>query len=336
MVERLEEADQLISQVFDGPAGKRLDLLVTELIVQVEKLSRSQVQRLIRSGAVEVDGISQCKPGVLVKPGQEISISLQGLHPGNTIEPERIPLEILFEDHELLVINKPAGLVMHPGAGVHRGTLVNAVVFHLGGVATEFSHSIRPGIVHRLDKGTSGLVVVAKSLKAHASLAEQFSERTVQRAYQALVFTTPRSKREVDQKESGMIDRPLGRDPRNPLRMAVVEGGKRAVTHWRVLERFGYGTLIECKLETGRTHQIRVHLESVGAPLIGDPLYGDCRGLPKKLFLESTAFARQALHAFRLGFSHPKTGENLLFEQEPPSDFQKLLNAFRAQNEGNG
>jgi len=242
-------------------------------------------------------------------------------------------LEVLHEDESLLVINKPAGLTMHPGAGNRAHTLVNALVAHFGAGSTPelFSSGVtgRPGIVHRLDRDTTGLVVVAKTAHALHSLSRQFATRTVGRAYCALVLSTPRGLRAVNTVDGGTIDRPIGRHPTKRTLMAIAAEGRRAVTHWRVLERFAYGTLIEARLETGRTHQIRVHFDSLGCPVIGDKTYGDFSPLPQTLRRAAERFGRQALHAQVLEFDHPVSHKRLAFSGEPPSDFAALLEAFR-------
>lgn len=228
------------------------------------------------------------------------------------IEPEDLHLDIYYEDADVLVVNKPKGMVVHPSNGHFTGTLVNGLMYHckdLSGI----NGVLRPGIVHRIDKDTSGLLMVAKNDYAHEKLAAQLGEKTVTRKYFALVHgNIPH--------EAGTIDAPIGRDPADRQRMAVVDNGKDAVTHFRVLERFDRFTFIECRLETGRTHQIRVHMKYIGHPLAGDPKYG-----PKK----TIDFGGQALHAGVLGFRHPRTGETLTFEAPLPDDFAHLLNTLR-------
>jgi 23S rRNA pseudouridine1911/1915/1917 synthase len=250
--------------------------------------------------------------------------------PARQLEPFEFPLQILFEDADLLVINKPAGISMHPGAGNRAHTIANAVVQHVGVKQRAVGEGDRPGIVHRLDKDTTGVVVIAKSTPVHAALAAQFAERSIDRSYRALVFTTPRAKRPVQSSDHGEISGPIGRHPTKRTLMAISAKGKEAVTEWKVLERFTYGTLLECRLQTGRTHQIRVHMESIGCPVIGDSTYGDFSNLPPQLREAAEAFGRQALHAATLSFTHPSSGERLSFTAPLPDDFQKLLDAFQA------
>jgi 23S rRNA pseudouridine1911/1915/1917 synthase len=252
---------------------------------------------------------------------------------------ENIPLHIVHEDNELIVINKPAGLVVHPAAGNRTGTLVNALIAHCGASLSGIGGETRPGIVHRLDKDTSGLLVVAKTDRAHRALAAQFAdhgrERGLERGYLALVWGVP------DPRE-GAIDKPIGRDPKSRVKMAVRSGGRRAVTHYktRAVYRDAKGrpvaSLVECRLQTGRTHQIRVHLAKIGHPLLGDAVYG--AGFRTRAALLSTktkralaAFERQALHAYLLGFKHPVSGETLRFEQNPPPDLAFLLSTFTSK-----
>jgi 23S rRNA pseudouridine1911/1915/1917 synthase len=235
--------------------------------------------------------------------------------------PEAIGLDIVFEDADLLVIDKPAGLVVHPGAGNRAGTLLNALLHHDPGLA----RVPRAGIVHRLDKDTSGLLVVARSLPAHTALVRMLAARDVHRRYAAIVNGVPVA--------GGAVDAPLDRHPSDRLRRAVREGGRPAVTHYRVREKFRAHALLQCELESGRTHQIRVHMAHAGWPLVGDPLYGRGLKLPRgatpRLADALRGFRRQALHAERLGFAHPATGEALAFDAEPPRDFLDLLDALR-------
>jgi 23S rRNA pseudouridine1911/1915/1917 synthase len=277
---------------------------------------------------VSVNGRQIFKPAFKLSPGD--SIEMVGIEESPTqLSPYDFPLDILFEDESLLVINKPAGLSMHPGAGNHQHTLANAVIQHVGSKQLAVGESNRPGIVHRLDKDTTGVVVVAKTVPVHAALAKQFADRSAGRTYMTLVFTTPRAKRPVQQSEQGEVSAPLGRHPTKRTMMAVVEHGKRAVTRWSVLERFNYGTLLECRLQTGRTHQIRVHMNSIGCPVVGDTVYGDFSNLPQRLQDAATRFGRQALHAATLSFIHPRSHETLEFSAPPPVDFVGLIEEFR-------
>lgn len=285
--------------------GRRLDVFAASLPGIV---SRAMAQRLIETGELTVDG-RRVRASLRLAGGERIAYVLTPPAPA-AAEPEEIPLEILYEDGDLLVVNKPRGMVVHPAAGNRRGTLVNAVLAHagtlsgVGGVA-------RPGIVHRLDKDTSGVIVVAKNDQAHLGLAAQFKAHSIDRRYLALVKGKLKSR-------EGTVEGNIGRHPRHRKKMAVVAtGGKPAVTHWRVLEELPGYTLIEAALETGRTHQIRVHLSRLGHPVAGDPAYGGKAG--------ELGLAGQALHAAVLGFRHPRTGEQLSFRTPPPPDFLAAL-----------
>jgi 23S rRNA pseudouridine1911/1915/1917 synthase len=303
-------------------AGTRLDALLAE---RLEGQSRSSVQRLIEAGEITVDGLI-CRPSLKLKGGESIQVTVPAPVAAIPLA-EDIPLEIVYEDADLVVINKPAGMTVHPGAGVDSGTLVNALLHHctdLSGIGGE----IRPGIVHRLDKGTSGLLVVAKNDAAHRGLSTQFAEHSIKRRYLALVYGNPRE-------DKGRIEGIIGRHPTDRLRLSgIARNGKHAVTHWRVSERFGTAALLEVRLETGRTHQIRVHLTEAGMPLMGDPLYPDGGRFnnlkdPKLKKLVSS-LGRQALHAFILGFIHPVANQYLEFSADPPADLQELLAYLRA------
>ena len=237
-------------------------------------------------------------------------------------EPQDIPLTIVFEDEHLLVVDKPAGLVVHPAAGNFDGTLVNALLHHCGGSLSGIGGVARPGIVHRIDKDTSGLIVVAKTDVAHEGLAKQFAAHSIERRYLAIVNGTPRLM-------EGVVDAPLARSAANRKKIAIVEGGrgKRAVTHWRRLNVLKDAALVECRLETGRTHQVRVHMASIGHPLMGDPVYGRSGRTHGKI-LKELQFHRQALHAAELGFTHPVTKHRLSFNSPMPPDMQELFNAL--------
>jgi 23S rRNA pseudouridine1911/1915/1917 synthase len=285
-------------------AGLRLDQALSRLLPQY---SRSRLQEWIRGGHVSLDGAATTAKA-RVWGGEQVSVAPQAA-PGDAAHaPEDIPLEVVHEDEHILVIDKPAGLVVHPGSGNWAGTMLNALLHH----APATRELPRAGIVHRLDKDTSGLLVVAKNEPAQADLVRQLQARTVKRTYLALVrgrVTT-----------AGSVDAPIGRHPVQRTRMAVVEGGKPAVTHYRVRERFDQHTLLECDLETGRTHQIRVHLASIGHPIEGDPVYAG-RGAKR--------LARQALHAWKLAFRHPRTGEEMRFESPMPEDMAALVASLR-------
>ena len=291
-------------------SGERLDAAAAK---QADNLSRARVQKLIDQGLVLVDGVPQ-KANYRLRAGQLVEISLPELTPA-VATAEEIALNILYEDEDLLVLDKPKGLVVHPAAGHLSGTLVNALLYHcddLSGINGE----ARPGIVHRLDKDTSGVLLVAKNDYAHRKLSEQFKEHSITREYLAIVHGNMVL-------SSGSIAAPLARHPRERKKMSVAPAGKgrRSVTHFSVLERFDGYTYLVCRLETGRTHQIRVHLASIGHPVVGDPLYG----YKKK----QVKLSGQALHARLLGFVHPTSGVHLEFCSEPPAEFMELLGALR-------
>jgi 23S rRNA pseudouridine1911/1915/1917 synthase len=299
--------------VVPAGAGGRLDRFLAGL--GELGLSRSRVHRLIAGGLVRVDGVLR-KPAFQVEPGQTVEVLVPDPERAH-LEPEDIPLDIVYEDADLLVVNKPRGLVVHPGAGNPRGTLVNAVLAHcpdLGAVGDV----IRPGIVHRLDKDTTGLLVVAKTQEALVALQAQLKDRRLLRHYLAVVAGDMPG-------EEGQVDAPVGRHPVHRQRMAVVKTGRPAITRWRVRERFGRATLVEAHLVTGRTHQVRVHMAHLGHPVLGDRLYGGQRACPRDLPLP----AGQALHAWRLRFVHPRTGEPVDLTADPPADFRRLLEALR-------
>ena len=293
---------QIFTQIIDeNQAGERLDVLTAALA----DVTRSRAGTLIRDGLVLVGGVPQTKAGFKPRCGDELRVELPEAAPAR-VEAQDIPLEILYQDADLAVVYKPSGMVVHPAAGNPDGTMVNALLQHLdrlSGIGGE----IRPGIVHRIDKDTSGLLLVAKNDFSHASLSEQIKAHSVQRAYMAIVQGGMRQ-------ESGTVEGPIGRHPTDRKKMAIVPGGRDAVTHWRVLEALKGATLLECRLTTGRTHQIRVHMASIGHPLLGDPLYG-----PKKM--PYPVQGGQLLHAFRIGFVHPRTGKEMLFEAPPEARF---------------
>ncbi len=321
----------LRATVEPGRAGCRLDRFLAETFPD---LSRSRLQQLIAAGNVAQDDRTVGDADTRVKSGDSYAIRLPPPLPAAPAGQD-IPLAIVHEDTDLIVIDKPAGLVMHPAAGNPDGTLVNALIAHCGASLSGVGGEARPGIVHRLDKDTSGLVVAAKNERAMHSLAKQFAHHTVERAYNAVVWGAPRL-------AQGKIEGDIGRNPFDRKRMAVLRGGGRpARTNYAVQERYGdperpFAGLIECRLETGRTHQIRVHLAHLGHPLIGDPTYGRARKPPRpKTPAESEAFAavenfpRQALHAFLLGFKHPTSQKQLRFESPWPADFAGLVADLR-------
>lgn len=311
----------------EGPA--RLDRVLVDLFGESLSLSRAQAEKWIEQGCVSVNGKVIEKPGYKVATGESVEVlPLQQLP--SHLEPLELSLEILFEDQHLIVVNKPAGLSMHPGAGNSSHTLANAIVAHVGPGQRQVGETDRPGIVHRLDKDTTGVVVIAKSTPVLADLSRQFAERTIERTYEALVYTTPRAVRAVQKSDEGVVRAAIGRHAKDRKLMAISERGKMAVTHWKVVERFSYGTLLECKLETGRTHQIRVHMDSIGSPVIGDVSYGDFSNLPNALRDAARELGRQALHAKSLSFTHPVTQQRMLFSAPTPFDMASLIQLFRS------
>ena len=299
-------------------AGWRLDRALADAI---PTLSRERLKALIRSGAVEAGGKPLRDPALKVHGEEAIRVAVPEPAPAHN-EAQDIPLTIVFEDEHLLVVDKPAGLVVHPAAGNLDGTLVNALLHHCGGSLSGIGGVARPGIVHRIDKDTSGLLVVAKTNVAHEGLARQFAAHSIDRRYLAIVNGIPKAK-------EGTIDAPLARSAANRKKIAIVEGrrGKRAVTHWKRLNVLKDAALVECRLETGRTHQVRVHMASIGHPLVGDPVYGRAGKTHGKI-LKELQFHRQALHAAELGFIHPATKHRLSFSSPMPPDMQELFNAL--------
>ena len=321
-------SDYIRCNVKENETGMRLDQFLASMD---QIVSRTQAQRLLKSGNVLLNGVSVSAPSRKVYSGQSIQLTVPDSEPSE-ITPEKGELEILHEDSELVVVNKPAGMVVHPSAGHSSGTLVNYLMHHcddlsgIGGV-------LRPGIVHRLDKDTSGILVAAKTDSAHLHLSSQFKQRTVKRQYQAIVWGVP-------VKEFGVVEASMARHPVRRKEMSIVKSngdresintkGKHAITHWKVLKRFKIASLMACRLETGRTHQIRVHLTSIGHPLIGDKQYGksplkNCSGLSVELIQTIKSFRRHALHAELLGFKHPVTEEWCEFKTNLPEDFSHLL-----------
>ncbi|WP_283579639.1 RluA family pseudouridine synthase [Ligilactobacillus aviarius] len=286
----------------------RIDKVLTTLEPEI---TRSQLKNLINDGHVTVNG-QAVKPKYKVQAGDKISLvkpEPQSLE----LTPENIPLDIVYEDDDVIVVNKPQGMVVHPAPGHPDHTLVNALLYH--SPLSTINGTFRPGIVHRIDKDTSGLLMVAKNDLAHQSLAEQLRNKTNKREYLALVYGQIKE-------DEGTIDAPLGRNPQDRKKQAVVKGGRHAVTHFKVIKRYDNFTLVKCILETGRTHQIRVHMKYIGHPLVGDPLYG-----PRKMIGKNGQF----LHAALLGFKHPRTGEEMVFEAPLPENFQKMLDKLDKQ-----
>ena len=305
-----------LATVPDEAAGRRFDAVLAELFPEY---SRSRLAAWIKSGDVLLDG-QAARPRDPVRGGETVSLAAVA-EVQTEAEPEDIPLEVLYEDEHLFVLDKPAGLVVHPGAGNPAGTLVNALLHRDPGLAA----LPRAGIVHRLDKDTSGVMVVARTLQAHTGLVEQLAARQVHRQYLAVVVGSLVA--------GGTANAPIDRHPRDRLRMAVREDGKEAVTHYRLRERFRAHTALECRLETGRTHQIRVHMQHLRHPIVGDPLYGGPLKLPRgasdELVGRLRGFGRQALHAEVLEFEHPVSGEPVRVEAPLPADMVQLLRVLR-------
>jgi 23S rRNA pseudouridine1911/1915/1917 synthase len=294
--------------------GERLD----KALAEASGLSRERVKALIGEGRATLDGAPLGSGAAKSPAGARWSIAVPEASPA-AAAPQDIPLAVVFEDEHLIVVDKPAGLVVHPAAGNAEGTLVNALLHHCGGRLSGIGGVARPGIVHRIDKETSGLLVVAKSEAAHVGLARQFAAHTIERAYRAVCVGRPVP-------AAGTIRGAIGRSPANRKKMALVADGrgKAAVTHYRTLQALAGATDLECALETGRTHQVRVHLASTGHPLVGDPVYGRTPSLLRPI-LAQLGFKRQALHAARLGFEHPVTGERLSFASALPVDMAALI-----------
>jgi len=307
--------DGLIELIVDGKAqsaGVRLDVFLSR---EVAELSRSRIQKLIEDEDILVND-QPAKASLKLQGGERITIELQ--EPvALDLQPEDIALDIVYQDDDLAVINKAAGMVTHPGAGISSGTLVNALLFHMRDSLSGISGTVRPGIVHRLDKDTSGLIVIAKNDLAHRHLAEQIKAKTARRNYVALVEG-------VMKPDTGTIDKPIGRHPTRRKQMAIVTNGRKAVSRFQVLERFSKFTLVKVMLETGRTHQIRVHMASLGYPVVGDLLYNP-KSSGSKAARHKLGLKGQALHAAQLSFTHPTTGMLLEFEAPLPEDFQTLL-----------
>lgn len=318
-----------------GQSNLRVDKFLTS---RMEKTSRHRIQLAISAGYVLVNG-KKVKANYIVKPLDVVTIEMPYQRRGFEVRPENIPLDIPYEDDHLLLVNKPAGLVVHPGHGHFSGTLVNALAFHLGISQPADAQDERMGIlVHRIDKNTSGLLLVAKNDKAQLMLAKQFFDHTIDRKYIALVWGNLKQ-------EQGTITGHIGRDPNDRLRFKVFpdgSAGKHAVTHYKVLERFGYTTLVECILETGRTHQIRVHMDWIGHPLFNDDRYGGDKILKGTVYTKYKQFVencfailpRHALHAKTLGFTHPESGNKLFFSNELPEDFKNVIDKWRTFSQG--
>ncbi len=302
------------------------------LIDRIENATRNRIQKAVKQDYVVVNGLP-VKSNYKVRPGDEVKVYSEFEPRVIELKPENIPIDVVFEDDEFLIVNKKPGMVMHPGYGHYTGTLVNALMYHLKDLPMFSSGEQRPGIVHRIDKNTSGIVVIAKNVTALAHLAKQFFDRTTDRRYIAIVWGHPKEK-------EGTITGHIGRNPKNRKQMHVFpegEQGKHAVTHYKVLEDLGYVSLVECKLETGRTHQIRVHMQYIGHPLFNDSEYGGDKILKGTRFTKYKQFVencfkilpRHALHAKTLSFDHPKTGERMSFDSDLPEDMLNLIEKWR-------
>lgn len=299
--------DEFKFEVTERDSGERIDKFITDC---VDSLTRSYIQKMIAGGQCLVNG-KAVKASYRVKEEDEVVFSLpESVEPD--IAAEDIPLDILYEDADLLVVNKPKGMVVHPAPGHYSGTLVNAVMYHCSGSLSGINGVMRPGIVHRIDRDTSGSLIICKNDMAHNSIAAQLKEHSVNRIYHAIVYG-------VLKEDEMTIDAPLGRHPKDRMKMAVVSGGKRAVTHVQVLKRFQKFTYVSCRLETGRTHQIRVHMAYIGHPILGDEVYAPGRKSPVK------CENGQILHAKVIGFSHPASGKYIEFDAPLPDEFRHLL-----------
>lgn len=332
--DELDEGQQLYEhfrfEVDRGQVPVRIDKFMFE---QLQHSSRNRIQKAAEAGFVHVND-RPVKSNYKVRPGDIVTLMLDRPHYDTTIEPEKMPLDIVYEDDDLMVVNKPAGLVVHPGCGNFHGTLVNAIAWHMRNIPTYDPNDPQVGLVHRIDKDTSGLLVIAKTPEAKTSLGVQFFNKTTHRSYNALVWGN-------FVEDSGTIEGNIGRDPKDRLRMAVFpqgsDIGKPAVTHYKVLERFGYVTLVECILETGRTHQIRAHMKHIGHPLFSDERYGGTEilrgertGSYRQFVLNGfKTCPRQALHAKTLGFVHPRTKKQMDFTSDIPEDLDNLLEKWR-------
>lgn len=290
-------------------AGRRIDAWLSE---QVEELTRSAVQRLIQDGCVTVNGKALAK-NYKVSGGETVEVALPEPETVDLV-PQNIPLDVVFEDDDVIVVNKPKGLVVHPAPGHPDGTLVNALMYHCGDSLSGIGGELRPGIVHRIDRDTSGLIIAAKNDYAHQKLAAQLADHTLARIYHCIVVGNLHE-------DSGTVDAPIGRHPADRKKMAIVHDGRRAVTHWRVLKRYQGFTYVECRLETGRTHQIRVHMAHISHPILGDTVYGN-----KK---EIAGLQGQCLHAVGLQFLHPRTGELVELHCDLPEEFTRQLGKLR-------
>jgi len=334
----IEEKDELYEHYkFTVDRGQELMRIDKYLLNLIQNTSRNKVQNAAKAGCILVNNTPE-KQNYKVKPGDQITVLMPTQPRDFEICPENIPLKISYEDEDIIVINKPAGLVVHPAFGNYTGTLVNALLYYFQGKTTQTEEPLRPLLVHRIDKNTSGIMIVAKNEEAQMKIAHEFYNHTIERKYWALVWGN------FDEDE-GTVNAKVGRNLKDRLVMTTFpeesEHGKHAVTHWKVLERFGYVTLIECQLETGRTHQIRVHLKSIGHPLFNDETYGGDQIIKGTTFSKYKQFVkncfdlipRQALHAKQLGLVHPATNEPLFFDSELPDDFKAVLEKWRSYSQ---
>ena len=320
-----DATQQLTATAEEDAGGERLDRFLATALTGEEPLSRTRVKALILEGAVTENGAVARDPSQAVRAGATYALTLPPVRDATPVAQD-IPLDILFEDSDLIVINKPAGMVVHPGPGQPDGTLVNALISHCGDGLTGIGGEMRPGIVHRLDKDTSGVMLAAKSQRAHTRLTEMFAAHDLERCYTAILWGMPGE-------NEGRIEAPLGRSQRDRKKQAVVANGRFAATNWRVTRRLPpFASLVECRLETGRTHQIRVHMAHLGHGVIGDPVYGrpmrsgQMPDAPARdCLVEIRRFERQALHAARLGLAHPVTGATREFEPPLPADMAALV-----------
>ena len=306
--------NELLFTVSPEEEGKRLD----QFLAVHADVTRSRAEKLIRDGCATVDGAIPAKSGVALRAGQQVRIVLPEVKPV-AVEAQDLPLEVVYEDDDLAVVMKPSGMVVHPAAGNPDGTLVNALLMKLSGLSG-IGGELRPGIVHRIDKDTSGLLLVAKNDRSHLALSEQIKAHSVERAYKAILIGHLKE-------PEGDVSGPIGRHPTDRKKMAIVPGGREAHTHYTVLEELRSACLIEARLTTGRTHQIRVHMASLGHPVLGDPVYGPARS-------PYPVEGGQLLHAYKLGFTHPTTGERLLFTHEPEPRFTHWLQKLRVSMPG--
>ena len=308
----------IIKHLTEESAGKRLDVVLADIFPEY---SRSRLKIWIEQGQVLVNGHT-AKPKLKMSGDEELQLSVQSIESEDNCVAEDIPLDIVYQDDSIIVINKPADFVVHPAAGHYSGTMQNALLHHDGSLA----EIPRAGIVHRLDKDTTGLMVVARNLSSHKYLVDQIQKHEVMREYQAVVYGVMTG--------GGMVDQPIGRHPRDRIKMAVRENGREAVTHYRLLRRFREHSHVKVQLETGRTHQIRVHMSHLHHPIVGDPVYAGRQRVPagaqQELLDYLQAFRRQALHAWRLSFVHPESGEDVTFEAPLPDDMQQLISLLQA------